>query len=175
MNKAMTQTDKRWIVIDLLRIVAAVLVLIGHTSFWLGLTLDRVVANVFGIYKVGLSGIAVSMFLILSGLVLELKYGSKKIEYLRFLKRRLLGIYPVYFVSLVFSVAIFIFLKLFSSGGGYSPYFELTFISTFCSIFGICSYFGMWGGPFLATGVVCRFIDSFVFFIPANIKSYDER
>lgn len=152
MSKARAQTYKRWIVIDLLRIAAMLFILIGHISYWRGWQINRDVADIFSIYDVVLADIGVSMFLILSGLVLELKYGSKRIEYLRFVKRRLLGIYPVYFVSLGFSVPIFIFIKLFSSGGGYLPYSDLNFISVFCSIFGICPYFGLWGGPFLATG-----------------------
>ena len=95
----------RFILLDVARSVAAILVIVTHIAQ----TFNHPLGRRFGIpgYYVSLGGLAVTIFLILSGLVLELKYGTKKLQILKFFIKRCLRIYPVYWLCLLLGVTFF--------------------------------------------------------------------
>jgi len=100
---------------------------------------------------VSLGGVGVSLFLVLSGLVLELRYGGKKYDYGNFLVKRLARIYPVYCGCLAIGVILYLYREWFL--GAKATYFgELTIREWVCSLSGTCAYLGWWGGPFVVTG-----------------------
>jgi len=93
----------RFIGLDFARCVAIALLLLAH----IGQTINNPIATFFGIphfYYITLGGLAVTIYLILSGAVLELQYGRKDIIYLQFIAKRFLRIYPVYYLSLLFGI-----------------------------------------------------------------------
>lgn len=133
--------------LDLIRIIAVILLLTSHISGYLGGALGQF----FGIpnfYYVTLGGVSVTIFIILSGIVLELSYQNRKIVYWQFIRRRLLRIYTVYFLCLLFTILLVIF-RHFNSGSFQGNLF--TFPNLFLSYTGLYAYFGLWGGPILAT------------------------
>ncbi len=70
----------RSLLLDLIRSVAIILVLVAH----IGQAFESPVGMFFGIpnfYYVSLGGLAVTIFLILSGLTLELSYGSRNMDF----------------------------------------------------------------------------------------------
>jgi peptidoglycan/LPS O-acetylase OafA/YrhL len=93
----------RLVVFDVWRIVAIALVVGVH----LLQKYQSPLGNAFGIeglYSVTLGGVGVTLFLILSGALLEYHYGRTPQPYLQFVWRRLARIYPTYWLSIVFSI-----------------------------------------------------------------------
>lgn len=136
---------KRHVLLDIIRIAAVTLLLIAH----IGQTLNHPIGSAFGIrgfYHVSLGGLAVTLFLVLSGLALEL-HNRKHITYRDFIIKRILRIYPVYYLALIIGITLY-FYEAFRNGQ--------SVISTLSvpgpwdillSLFGA----GLWGGPFLPT------------------------
>jgi peptidoglycan/LPS O-acetylase OafA/YrhL len=113
--------------LDGLRFIAFLLVFISH-SFGgllrsdLHSSLPRRLAGL--LFRGG--GIGVSFFFVLSGflityLIIREVNISGKIDILSFYKRRILRIWPLYYLSLTFAFILYPALKL---AGGYSPYIE---------------------------------------------------
>ncbi len=99
---------KRVILLDILRLVAIGMVVIGH----LGQKLGNEWGRFFGwpdFYYVSIGGAGVTIFLILSGMALELSYGNKKIDLKKYILGRLRRIYPVYWLSLGLAILIGLF------------------------------------------------------------------
>jgi peptidoglycan/LPS O-acetylase OafA/YrhL len=99
----------------------------------------------FGIedfYWVTLGGVVVTLFFILSGLALELKYGAAQIMYRDFIIRRVLRIYPIYSLCLILGILIYI---------SENNAIVFHWYDIFLSITGFYAFAGMWGGPFVAT------------------------
>ena len=86
-----TPHSTRIVLLDIIRIVAIVLLITSHTAN----VFRHPLANPFGVhdfYWVSLGGVAVTLFFILSGLSLELKYGAAQIRYRDFMIRRVMRI-----------------------------------------------------------------------------------
>ena len=133
--------SSRIVVLDIIRCLAIALLLTGHTNQFLGSPLG----GSFGIrnfYWVSLGGIAVTLFFILSGLTLELKYGSKLIRYKDFIIRRVERIYPVYYLCLVLGIAVAL-----------SQQHAIAFhwSDPLLAVSGFYAFAGKWGGPFVRT------------------------
>ena len=137
----------RSIGLDFIRCVAIALLLLAHIGQQIG---NRVGAH-FGIphfYYVSLGGLAVTIFLILSGAVLELQYGSKDIRYIQFIAKRCLRIYPIYYLSLSLGIMIY-FVRFYHDTGHFLPGFsKLGIRDVVLSITGGYAFVGGWGWPF---------------------------
>lgn len=96
---------KRIILFDIIRIIAIGLVIGVHILQKLGLP-GGGFRGIQGFYWVTLGGVGVTIFIILSGMVLEAGYGGKKINYWQFMAKRLKRIYPVYWFSIFFAFMI---------------------------------------------------------------------
>lgn len=140
----------RYVLLDCLHIVAIGLVLIAH----IGQALGSPVGNGFGFsgfYFVSLGGIGVTIFLILSGAALELRYRHRKISYFDFIIRRFLRIYSVYYMSLIIGVTVYLFLNHKEGGPLFSTLSNFGLRDIILSLTGFYAFAGKWGGPFIAT------------------------
>lgn len=136
--------------LDLMRCVAIVLLLLAH----IGQAINSPIGSFFGVphfYYVSLGGLAVTIFLILSGAVLELQYGRKNIRYWQFLAKRCLRIYPVYYLSLVLGIMIYFIRSYHDTGHFLAGFSKLGVIDIVLSATGGYAFAGRWGGPFVAT------------------------
>lgn len=101
---------KRFIIFDLIRILAIGLIIFAH----LMQTLGKEIGGFFGcpnFYFVSLGGVGVSFFLILSGMAMEAGYGKVQINYGKFLYKRVKRIYPVYWLGLLFALGLELLLE----------------------------------------------------------------
>lgn len=133
--------------LDILRIVAICLVFIAH----FGQLLDSSAGNFFGIknfYYVSLGGLGVSMFLLLSGILAGLTDTTSNQGYANYLLKKVLRIYPLYWMSIPLSILGYLFGAwlledkipvLFPNGLVKDIFFSLT---------GFYSWIGLWGGPY---------------------------
>jgi peptidoglycan/LPS O-acetylase OafA/YrhL len=135
----------RYVLLDLIRGFAIVLVLIAH----IGQRTGSPYGQPFGIphfYYVTLGGLGVTIFIILSGLVLELQYGSAKFSHSRFIAKRVLRIYPTYYLGLLVGIAVYFARNYPNIGDIFSPSLVIF------SITGTHAFVGQWGGPFVNPG-----------------------
>jgi len=88
---------QRFFLLDVIRTIAISLVLVAHIAQRIGSPLGKF-GGINNFYYVSLGGLAITVFLILSGICLELNYGNK-FNYLKFMVRRILRIYPVYYLE----------------------------------------------------------------------------
>ncbi|MFH0952670.1 MAG: acyltransferase family protein [Patescibacteria group bacterium] len=77
MDKVYNSRDSRLVLLDLFRSLAIILLMIGHIGYFLGSKAGSTFINI-GLYQGGVHHIAVTIFLILSGLVLGLKYKTSR-------------------------------------------------------------------------------------------------
>lgn len=147
--------------LDIIRNIAIVLLLTAHTAQVFGSPLGKP----FGIknfYWVSLGGIAVTLFFILSGLTLELKYGTQQIKYKDFIIRRVMRIYPVYYLSLVLVIAVYLFQQ---------NIVAFHWSDVLLTITGYYAFAGKWGGLFIATSWFLGPIFVMYFIYPALSSS----
>ncbi|WP_025744955.1 acyltransferase family protein [Salinivibrio costicola] len=148
--------------LDVVRIFATALVVVAHV----GQRLDHWVGDGFGIsnfYFVSLGGLAVSIFIILSGVVLMI--GKPPSSYWSFLRKRLQRIYPTYWICLFIAVLIKVaYLLVTDSEGLFSNGGWLWNISL--SVTGFYAFAGEWGGPFTATSWYIGLIVSLYLMFP---------
>jgi len=147
--------------LDIIRSIAIVLLLTAHTAQVFGSPLGKP----FGIenfYWVTLGGIAVTLFFILSGLALELKYGTQQIKYKDFIIRRVLRIYPLYYLSLILGILIY---------ASEHHAIALHWYDAFLAATGLYAFAGEWGGPFIVTSWFLGPIFVMYFIYPALSSS----
>jgi len=89
-------TEHRYEILDGMRGIAAILVMIGHTSFYSG---QLLLPN---------SYIAVDLFFILSGFVLAYSYGDKGMSLGPFMARRFIRLYPMFLAGLTLGAIVLI-------------------------------------------------------------------
>jgi peptidoglycan/LPS O-acetylase OafA/YrhL len=160
---------KRHVLLDIIRIAAVTLLLIAH----IGQTLNHPIGRAFGIrgfYHVSLGGLAVTLFLILSGLALELQ-NRKSIRYRNFMIKRIFRIYPVYYLALIIGI-IFYFYEVFQKGQSVISIFSVTEPwDVLLSLTGCYAFAGQWGGPFLPTSWFIGLIMSMYLVYPFMSKT----
>ncbi len=141
----------RSLLIDILRCLGISLLLVGHLHSSLHGAFISTFWPVKGIYLASPGSLAVQIFLFLSGLSLQLHYGSKSYSYGKFLLKRFLRIYPIYYMSLIIGIAVFIYNGYQKTGPVFSHPFSLQFSDLILSLTGFYAFFGKWGGPFVRT------------------------
>lgn len=144
-ERAISSSQGRLIGLDLLRCLAIVLVLLVHVGAELGSSVSRPF-GFSGFYKVTLGGVGVTLFLIISGAVLELQYGKHSIPYRKFIARRVWRIYPVYYMTLVTGIGLFA-LRSHVETGGLTVFSQLSWSDALLSATGFYAFAGRWGGP----------------------------
>ncbi len=145
----------RFVILDIIRTFAIGLVIFSHA------TQTGIRIGIPHFYYVSIGGVGVSIFLILSGFVLELNYGKKEISYWSFIKRRLIRIYSVYVLAYLVAVIIELIRRpeLVEKIPSHLSHFT-------CGITGFCAFVGMWGESFLTKGWFIGLIVSLYFFYP---------
>lgn len=155
----------RYIFIDLIRAGAIVFLLSAHIGQEISNPIGRF-CGVYNFYYVSLGGLAVTFFLIVSGIVLELQHGNKKIVYSLFIIKRWLRIYPVYYMSIVVGVAAYFYKTYIDTGSIATAFSSLGFSDIILSMTGLYSFAGKWGGPFVATSWFIGLIMSLYLLFP---------
>jgi peptidoglycan/LPS O-acetylase OafA/YrhL len=151
--------------LDLLRCGAIGLLLLAH----IGQSIDSPLGGFFGIpnfYHVSLGGLAVTIFLLLSGVVLQMQYGHKPINYPQFLAKRWLRIYPVYYLSLIFGFVIYCLRSQQEQGSIAAGLTKLGFGDVVLGLTGTYAFVGKWGGPFVGTSWFIALIMSMYLLFP---------
>ncbi|MFH0952671.1 MAG: acyltransferase family protein [Patescibacteria group bacterium] len=144
MNQVDNLKQSRSVLLDMFRSLVIVLLLIGHIGSWLSISwVDKFYINLGDLYVAHLHQFSVTLFLILSGLVIGLKYGNCKIDYLGFIKKRLIKIYSVYVPSFIIGLLIFFTLSRVA--------YNATLTDFMCSLVGFCSFINRFGGIFIET------------------------
>ena len=147
MGESQTKVIRRVATLDFLRVFAVVLLLMAH----IGQELRHPLGKFFGIhhfYHVSLGGVAVTIFLILSGAALHLQYGNRRFRISDFLAKRLLRIYPIYWISLVVAVAAALLRSWLRNGPILAPLAKLHASDIILNLTGTYAFVGRWGGPF---------------------------
>lgn len=137
----------RSILLDVLRIVAIGLVFVAH----FGQVLGHWSGDFFGLknfYYVSLGGVGVTMFLVLSGILAGLTDLPKQTPYGTYLWKKVLRIYPLYWLSIPVVVVAFVLEGLLLEGEWRYPFpngLSTDFVGSFT---GFYAWFGLWGGPY---------------------------
>ncbi|MDO8512949.1 MAG: acyltransferase family protein [bacterium] len=100
---------KRIIILDIMRVIAVGLIIAVHIAQKLGSPLGGFF-GIEGFYYVTWGGIGVTLFLILSGMAIELSYAKKKVDFREFMLKRIQRIYPIYWMTLIFAILITLYL-----------------------------------------------------------------
>jgi len=148
--------SSRFVLLDIVRIVAITLVLISHVAYTLHLPIYQSV-GVPKFYYTTIGGLGISLFLVLSGIVLRLKYNTVT-NYWQFIGKRLLRIYPTYWITLAVTAII------------YSIIQNKLVLPDILSITGFAAFAGKWGG-FLPTAWFIGLIISLYFLYPILAKA----
>lgn len=154
----------RYIFLDFLRVIALVLLVSSHIILWSGIQFSGIFSHKWLFNNEIANG--VSLFLIVSGLVLELKYGQTSINYTKFIIKRLKRIYPVYWACLLFGIIIYWLRTVLFNNHSLLLINSIKPLTWICSITGFCVYTGDWGGPFVATGWYISLIICLYFIYP---------
>ena len=138
----------RYILLDLTRAWAITLVLLGHIAMRVGSPMGSFFC-IAGLHCVSLGGVAVTIFLFLSGIALELQHGAREFHYLDFLLKRCLRIYPVYYMALFIGLSAHVCKAYLQIGNIHSPFSSFSSSDLILSITGFYAFAGKWGGPFV--------------------------
>lgn len=144
------EQNMRLFYLDLLRCIAIIFLLISH----IGLKLNSSFVywgSIYGFYNASFGVVAVTIFLIISGAVLEYNYGNSIINVPQFMIKRILRIYPVYYLSLILGICVFSFRSYYLTGSFLYNFKQLGLSDIILSITASYAYVGQWGGPFVET------------------------
>jgi len=142
----------RFVLLDLLRVVAICLVVLSHT-----IPPFTDIIDFFG-QNTDIGFVGVSIFIILSGLCLQLS--SKKISLKCFFKKKILRIYPLFWSAWAFAVVVAVFLKM-----------PFSLFDLGCSFFGVCGFVGNFFSPILIQGWFIGLIVSLYILFPLLSKA----
>ncbi len=140
----------RIVALDSIRCVAIIFLLTAH----IGQAINHPIGYGIGIpdfYHVTLGGLAVTIFLVLSGYVLEFFYGNNRGNYFAFICKRCLKIYPIYYLSLLLGIGVYLLHSYHNSGMWFVDFKQFGLLDVICSLTGGYAFVGRWGGPFVAT------------------------
>ena len=138
---------KQSLILDFLRVVAITLVFVAH----FGQELSWSVGGFYGfknIYYVSLGGVGVSVFLILSGVLASLGWANKQHGYSTYLYKKIVRIYPLYWMSIPISVAGYLSGQWLVKGEFPSIFPNGASVDFLGSLTGFYSWMGLWGGPY---------------------------
>jgi peptidoglycan/LPS O-acetylase OafA/YrhL len=142
-----TTCMNRSILLDILRITAIALVFVAH----FGQLLDTSAGDFFGLknfYYVSLGGVGVSLFLVLSGILAGLGGSSHRVDYVTYMLKKVLRIYPLYLMSVPLAFTGYLLGSLLLERD-IPRLFPNGFITDMIgSITGFYSWMGLWGGPY---------------------------
>jgi len=133
--------------LDALRVAAMGLVLTAH----IGQELRHPLGRFFGFhdfYRASLGGMAVTVFLVLSGAVLQRGYGDRPLRTGDFLAKRVVRIYPIYWMSLVIGVGAAMLRSWLRTGQLFAGFPKLHAADITLGLTGTYAFVGRWGGPF---------------------------
>jgi peptidoglycan/LPS O-acetylase OafA/YrhL len=156
----------RSLLIDILRSLGIALLLFGHLYAKLH---NEFLYNSWmsqNSYLILPGNPAVLIFLFLSGLSLQIQYGSKTYHYGKFLVKRFLRIYSIYYMSLIIGITVFIYIGYQKNGSVFSRLSSLNFSDLILSLTGFYAFFGKWGGPFVKTSWFIGLIVTLYFAFP---------
>ncbi|MFH1366796.1 MAG: acyltransferase family protein [Patescibacteria group bacterium] len=130
----------RYALLDLIRVLAVFMVVFFHLStrfssfFSKGIFIGR-------LYYLSLGCLAVTILIVLSGLVLTLEYQGKKINFREFIFKRLFRIYSAYLFIFFFALVLFII---------ESSNYQITVKEFIGTLTGFGAFFGLWqlGDPY---------------------------
>jgi peptidoglycan/LPS O-acetylase OafA/YrhL len=158
----------RIVILDLVRTVAICLLLAEHVKMTVAGNpfFVRWVTSDFRIALLSFGEIAVALFLLVSGLSLQIHYGWKKYTYADFQFKRLLRIYPVYYLCLIVGISVYCLDRYATSGLFLQslPCFGLS--DMLLCLTGFYAFAGQWGGPFIASSWFIGLIISLYFVFP---------
>lgn len=158
---------RRIVILDIARCVAIVMLIMAHTAQVMGSPLGGFF-GIKGFYYASIGGIAVTIFLIISGLAIGLQYGSKETKYYSFIIKRILRIYPVYYMSVFIGIIVlFFYPDKFSAVISDFGVFDI-----FLCVTGFHSFAGQWGGPFVATSWFIGLIMTIYLLYPPLKRSF---
>lgn len=106
MTKKNITNKKRVFWLDLARIVAISMVVISHVGGLFHFRLSQFF-GIQGFYWVTLGGLGVTVFIVLSGMVLHLRYKDSPIRFWKYLNKRFKRVFPAYWLSLIVTIALF--------------------------------------------------------------------
>lgn len=162
----------RYSLIDLFRVSAIFLIIIYHISSEIFPWLINDFINIGHVYRFNLGSLGVSIFILISGLCLGLKYAKQKIKYSEFIAKRFLRIYPSYLLALILGIIIYYCIPKNILENGYY-YLSSVGLSDFvCSFLGFCYFIGRIGGPFLGPGWFIALIIILYLIFPLLIKKF---
>ncbi|MDD5232438.1 MAG: acyltransferase family protein [Syntrophales bacterium] len=148
-----------------MRVTAIFLLVTAHVSQETGSALGGYF-GIKNIFYVSLGGIAVSIFLFVSGAGLAMSRRNQRSGYRNFIVRRILRIYPVYYMCLV-GMEIYlalISLRVTGAAGLQAAGFQKA--DAILALTGFYAFAGKWGGPVLATSWFVGLIMTFYFIYP---------
>lgn len=160
-------TKDRLLIFDLLRIVAISFIFFSHLSYFFnfnnflfGKAAGTWIGNVF---LLSLGNIGVTLFIVISGAVLELNKKPMKnvIDYLKFIYRRIIRIYPAYWISLFFVAILFLY-----TGGDLG--------NLFWQFSGFSAFVGQWGGVLNPVGWFIGLLLSLYVLFPVISKAMEK-
>lgn len=125
----------RYSLLDLLRALAVFSLVIYHVSIKTGCFFARPILSWSNKCRLDISDLAISLLIILSGLVLTLEYKNIKLTFKRFILKRLLRIYSVYLLIFLFTLILFFIINT-----GY----QIKSGEFLCTLTGFCAFFGFW-------------------------------
>ena len=161
----------RLALLDLFRVIAIIFVLTVHV----GQAAEYPIARFFGIenfYWVTIGDIGVTIFIILSGLSIELSYGKKAFNYINFMIGRILRIYPILWFSIFLGIIVFLFRS--QIGEQLSPLSEQIGWLLF-HMSGFSGYGGFVSDPFLVPAWFIGLIMTMYIVYPLLAKSVRKR
>jgi len=101
---APASAPQRILVFDIVRVIAVISIVFFHVSKFIFKAPYTASNGLRGLYWVSIGGVGVTVFIVLSGAVLQHVYGQRDTPYWAFEIKRLARIYPLYWVSLVATV-----------------------------------------------------------------------
>lgn len=163
----------RILFLDLLRVIGLTMVILSHVLITIGPPWSQIGQPYFGIrnfYWATWGELGVTLFLIVSGLSLECRYGTRPIPYGVFLLKRITRIYPVYYMSLVVGLGMqFMFAEWAHLRHGQQfillPRFGL--LDLFMTLTGFNAFAGRWGGALVWSSWFIGLIVSLYLVYPA--------
>ncbi len=170
----MTRTNSdRMLIVDFFRVIAIFMVLFSHILFTIGSPWLQMYQPSFGIHPFFWSSwgeIGVTIFLVLSGISLEFTYGGKHINFDRFYVKRILRIYPIYYMSLLLGLMMHAAFACWGSlrhGAPFTLLPDFGYFDLFLALSGFNAFFGKWGGPLVGSSWFIGLIMVLYFCYPA--------